>query len=98
MPESRAARSVISASVSSLMAATTTCSPLARAASSTKKGKRPLPAIRPRGLEEDIERQFYRLIGEGNRELAASISGFLVPMPLRTLSTSPHLHRDPPPP
>src|SRR5580765_4137144 len=51
IPESRSARCVISVSVSSLMAATTTSSPFARAASSTKKGKRPLPAIRPSGLE-----------------------------------------------
>src|SRR5579859_1202196 len=48
-PESREASSVISGSVSSLMATTTTLSPLARAASSTRKGNRPLPAIKPRG-------------------------------------------------
>src|SRR5579883_91097 len=45
--ESAAARSFISGSVSSLMAATTTSRPCARAASSSRKGKRPLPAINP---------------------------------------------------
>src|SRR5271170_3340287 len=47
MPESVAARLSISGSVSSLMAATMTSAPRARAASSRRKGKRPLPAIRP---------------------------------------------------
>src|SRR5581483_9822766 len=37
----------ISGKVSSLIAATTTSAPRARAASSTRRGKRPLPAIRP---------------------------------------------------
>src|SRR5277367_3764679 len=46
-PVSAAARVSISGSVSSLSAATTTSSPWARAASSRRKGKRPLPAIRP---------------------------------------------------
>src|SRR5580693_911864 len=46
-PGSAAARVSISTSVSSLMAATTTSTPCARAASSSKKGNRPLPAIRP---------------------------------------------------
>src|SRR6202051_3482177 len=47
MPGSAAARASISGSVSSLMAATTTSAPCARAASSSRKGKRPLPAISP---------------------------------------------------
>src|SRR5438045_13000 len=44
---SAAARALISGSVSSLMAATTTVRLWARAASRRRKGKRPLPAIRP---------------------------------------------------
>src|SRR5271168_3071170 len=47
MPESVAARLSISGSVSSLMAETTTSAPWARAASSRRKGKRPLPAMSP---------------------------------------------------
>src|SRR6202167_181964 len=47
IPGSAAARASISGSVSSLMAATTTSAPCARAASSSRNGKRPLPAIRP---------------------------------------------------
>src|SRR5579859_2658343 len=47
MPGSAAARASISGSVSSLMAATTTSTPCARAASSSRNGKRPLPAINP---------------------------------------------------
>src|SRR5271154_1017802 len=47
VPGSAAARASISGSVSSLIAATTTVRPWARAASRRRKGKRPLPAIRP---------------------------------------------------
>src|SRR5882757_5518227 len=47
MPGSAAARASISGSVSSLMAATTTSTPCARAASSSRNGNRPLPAIKP---------------------------------------------------
>src|SRR6202167_2290503 len=47
MPGSAAARASISGSVSSLMAATTTSAPCARAASSSRNGKGPLRAIRP---------------------------------------------------
>src|ERR1700733_8735476 len=47
MSGSVAARELISGSVSSLVAATTTVRLWARAASSRRKGKRPLPAIRP---------------------------------------------------
>src|SRR5581483_11856202 len=72
--ESCAARSLISGSISSLIAATTTRSPLARAASRTKKGKRPLPAIRPSGPGESgdrVEESGDRLIGSsGDRKLA----------------------------
>src|SRR5579864_2174676 len=42
-----APRDSISGEVSSLIAATTTSYPCARAASSTRNGKRPLPAMRP---------------------------------------------------
>src|SRR5579864_6489190 len=42
-----APRDSISGKVSSLIAATTTSYPCARAASSTRNGKRPLPAMRP---------------------------------------------------
>src|SRR5208283_1679185 len=48
MAGSAAARASISGSVSSLMAATTTERPSARAASSRTNGKRPLPAMSPR--------------------------------------------------
>ena len=47
MSGSAAARMSISASVSSRMAATVTASPCARAASSSRIGNRPLPAMRP---------------------------------------------------
>src|SRR5580692_10605212 len=47
MSGSAAARALMSGSVSSMMAATTTVRLCARAASSRRKGKRPLPAIRP---------------------------------------------------
>src|SRR5580698_7006994 len=47
MSLSEAARWSISGAVSSRMAATTTESPCARAASSSRNGKRPLPAMRP---------------------------------------------------
>ncbi len=46
-PGSAAARSSISGEVSSLIAATTTVSPCARAASSSRNGKRPFPAMSP---------------------------------------------------
>src|SRR5271170_4603372 len=47
MAGSAAARASISGSVSSMSAATMTSSPWARAASRSRKGKRPLPAMRP---------------------------------------------------
>src|SRR5581483_3877723 len=51
-----APRDSISGKVSSLIAATTTSRPRARAASSTSSGKRPLPAMRP--MRSDISRQY----------------------------------------
>src|SRR5580698_118762 len=60
-PGSAAARVFISGSVSSLIAATTTSSPCARAASSSRKGKRPFPAINPSLITELLQHSTLRL-------------------------------------
>src|SRR5579871_252508 len=72
-PASDAARAFISGSVSSLMAATTTSSPCARAASSNRKGKRPLPAISPSlFIDERVSHSFFSgLYGAQYREQVA---------------------------
>src|ERR1700733_3037442 len=66
MSGSVAARELISGSVSSLMAATTTVRPWARAASSRRKGKRPLPAIRPSFCIRSTLEHFLPLIRIGD--------------------------------
>src|SRR5712692_6688272 len=55
----RAAASARSGSASSLMATTVTSCPTERAASSTRNGNRPLPAMRPRRTGESFVREHF---------------------------------------